>query len=58
MAGFVLVEVGRRRRWRPDRLRRVVVDLRGGTRLSFSSGSSPVVVRAVVEAVLGLGRRC
>jgi len=57
MAGFVLVEVSRRRRGRPDRARRVVVDLRGGTRLSFSSESSPVVVRAVVEAVLGLGRR-
>ena len=56
-SGFVLVEVGRRRRGRPDRLRRVVVELKYGTRLGFSSGSSPVVVRAVMEAVLGLGKR-
>jgi len=56
-SGFVLVEVSRRRRGRPDRHRRVVVDLRDGTRLGFSSSSSPVVVRAVVEAVLGLERR-
>jgi hypothetical protein len=57
--GFVQVEVSRRRRGRPDRLRRVVVELRDGTRLGFSSGSSPAVVRAVVEAVLGVRRgRC
>ena len=59
MAGFVLVEVARRRRGRPDRHRRVVVGLRDGTRLSFSSSSSPAVVRAVIEAVVGMrGRRC
>lgn len=56
-SGFVLVEVSRRRRGRPDSRRRVVVELRDGTRLGFSSSSSPVVVRAVIEAVLGLGRR-
>jgi len=59
MSGFVLVEVSHRRRGRPDRHRRVVVDLRGGTRLSFSSSSAPSVVQAVIEAVVGLrGRRC
>jgi len=59
MAGFVLVEVARRRRGRPDRHRRVVVDLRDGTRLSFSSSSAPVVVQAVIKAVVGMrGRRC
>ena len=59
MAGFVLVEVARRRRGRPDRYRRVLVDLRNGTRLSFSSSSAPAVVRAVIEAVAGTrGRRC
>jgi hypothetical protein len=59
MSGFVLVEVSRRRRGRPDHLRRVVVDLRGGTRLSFSSSSAPAVVQAVITAVAGLrGRRC
>ncbi len=58
-AGFVLVEVGRRRRGRPDRHRRVIVDLIDGTRLGFSSSSSPAVVQAVVEAVLRIrGRRC
>jgi hypothetical protein len=37
----------------------VVVDLRDGTRLSFSSNSAPAVVRAVIEAVVGTrGRRC
>ncbi len=57
-SGFVLVEVGRRRRGRPDR-RRVTVDLIDGTRLAFSSASSPEVVRAVIEAVLRLRRsRC
>ena len=54
-SGFVLVEVSRRRRGRPDHRRRVVVDLRDGTRLGFSSSSSPAVVRAVIEAVMGLG---
>ena len=53
-SGFVLVEVGRRRRGRPDVRRRVTVELRDGTRLGFSSASSPEVVRAVVEAVLRL----
>lgn len=58
-SGFVLVEVGRRRRGRPDRRRRVTVDLIDGTRLAFSSASSPEVVRAVIDAVLRLRRsRC
>ncbi len=58
--GFVVVEVvevNQRRRGLPDRHRRVVVELNGGTRLGFSSASSPHVVRAVVVAVLGLQRR-
>jgi hypothetical protein len=59
MAGFVQVQVSRRRRGRPDSRRRVVIELRDGTRLTFSSSSSPVVVRAIVLAVLGsVGRRC
>jgi hypothetical protein len=59
MSGFVLLEVSRRRRGRPDRHRRVVVDLRGGTRLSFSSSSAPAVVQAVIAAVASMrGRRC
>jgi len=53
-SGFVLVEVSRRRRGRPDHRRRVVVDLGDGTRIGFSSASSPAV-RAVVEAVLRVG---
>ncbi len=57
-SGSVLVEVSRRRRGRPDRRRRIMVELRDGTRLSFSSSRSPVVVRAVIEAVLGRLRRC
>lgn len=58
-SGFVLVEVGRRRRGRPDHRRRVTVDLIDGTRLGFSSASSPEVVMAVVEAVLRLrNQRC
>ncbi|MBA3587343.1 MAG: hypothetical protein H0X45_07700 [Planctomycetes bacterium] len=58
-SAFVLVEVGRRRRGRPDHRRRVTVDLVDGSRLSFSSASSPAVVRAVVEAVLRSRRsRC
>jgi hypothetical protein len=37
----------------------VVVDLHGGTRLSFSSSSAPAVVQAVITAVAGLRvRRC
>jgi len=36
-SGFVLVEVSRRRRGRPDHRRRVVVDLGDGTRVGFSS---------------------
>jgi hypothetical protein len=56
-SGFVLVEVSQRRRGRPDSRRRVVVDLSDGTRLAFSSRSSPAVVRAVIEAVMRLGRR-
>lgn len=56
-SGFIQVDVSRRRRGRPDSRRRVVVDLRDGIRLGFSSSSSPVVVRAVIEAVMGLGRR-
>ena len=57
-SGSVLVEVSRRRRGRPDRRSRVVVELRDGTRLGFSSSRPPVVVRAVIEAVLGRLRRC
>ena len=57
MAGFVQVEVSRRRRGLPDSRRRVVVELRDGTRLGFSSSSPPELVRTVVEAVLRLGRR-
>jgi hypothetical protein len=57
--GFVLVEVDRRRRGRPDRRRRVVLEMKDGTRLGFSSASSPDVVYAVVEAVLRLReQRC
>ncbi len=56
-SGFVLVEVGRCRRGRPDRKRRVVVDLINGTRLGFSPSSPPAVVRALVEAVLRVQRR-
>ncbi len=56
-SGFVLVEVGRRRRGRPDRRRRVFVDLIDGTRLGFSSSSSSAVVRAVLEAVLRIQKR-
>jgi len=54
-SGLVLVEVSRRRRGRPDHRRRVFVDLGDGTRIGFSSASSPAVVRAVVEAVLRVG---
>jgi hypothetical protein len=57
-SGFVEVEVSRRRRGRPDIRRRVMVELGDGTRLSFSSSSSPVVVQAVIEAVLRVRRRC
>jgi hypothetical protein len=59
MSGFVQVEVSRMRRRRDRRHRWVVAELRNGTRLGFSPGSPPAVVRAVVEAVLGVrGRRC
>ncbi len=59
VSGFVLIDVSRRRRGRPDHRCRVVVDLRDGTRIGFSSASSPAVVQAVIEAVLRIrGRRC
>ncbi len=57
--GFVLVEVGRRRRGRPDHRRRVTIDLVDGSRLTFSSASCPAVIEAVVLAVLRSRRsRC
>ena len=52
--GFIRVEVGQRRRGRPDQRRRVVVELKNGTRLGFAPDSPPAVERAVIEAVLGL----
>jgi hypothetical protein len=51
-SAFVRVTVEKRRRGRPDRDRRIVLDLSNGTRLNFSSESSPEVVLAVVQAVL------
>ena len=53
-SGFVLVEVSQRGRGRPDTLRRMTVELQGGVRLSFSSSTPAVVIKAVVEAVLRL----
>ena len=60
MAGmeFVEIEVDRRRRGRrSDPARRVELTLANGSRLKFSSGSDPAVIRAVIAAVLRV-RRC
>ena len=60
MAGteFVEIEVDRRRRGRPsDTARRVELTLANGSRLGFSAGSDPEVIRAVIEAVLRVRRR-
>ncbi len=55
-SGFVRLEVGRRPRGRPSTRRCVVVDLRGGVRLSFGDQVDPKVVQAVFAAAQRLGR--
>ena len=54
--GFVRLEIGRRPRGRPSKRRCLVVDLRGGVRLSFGDLVDPRVVHAAFEAAKQLGR--
>lgn len=54
--GFIRLEVGRRPRGRPSKRRCMVVDLRGGVRLSFGDLVDPRVVHAAFEAAKLLGR--